>query len=76
MDNQWKEEECGTCDFSFWIERGEEVDEGDTICEEARKGECRKNPPSTQHMYTYRDRYPRIHKDTSACSCWREKQEN
>ena len=66
MDNQWKEERCENCNFPRW---GDE----NIVTPKATKGHCLKNPPSILSIHAYADRYPCIHKDTPACSCWREK---
>jgi hypothetical protein len=65
MDNEWKDETCGTCDFTAndWFIKTYCVGGG-------KRGKldmalCRKNPPS------FEERYPIVYKDTLACSCWR-----
>lgn len=79
MDNQWKAEKCGTCDFTNndWVVK--------THCrrEECKKTEiarCRKNPPVISTGVAGAggviERYPLVTKDTAACSCWRERQNN
>jgi len=78
MDNQWKDENCGTCDFAMDWEM-EKVTVGMTeegkifkfIMEETgERGQCRKNPP----IMNVNERYPSTRRWTKACSCWREKQ--
>ena len=60
MDNQWKCETCGTCDFVVnWSSYENCIFEG----------QCRKNPPCNYS-------YPVVRNDTPACSCWRNKGEN
>jgi len=57
MDNQWKNETCGTCDFVVeW--------------EEDTEGQCRKNPP-LQINANVANHYSYVHKTNPACSCWR-----
>jgi len=78
MDNQWKCEKCETCNFVVeWAEDGREIGllEGERITDNIPFGQCRKNPPTISTMTPHRfvERYPIVHKYTSACSCWREK---
>ena len=64
MDNQWKEEYCGNCNFA--VEWYSSVPLGET--EEVRYGSCRKNPPSVAD-----GQYPPVWVTHPACSQWREK---
>ena len=65
MDNQWKEEICGTCDFPTWYE--------ETKDSEGRvRGICRKHPPNSNDN-AYVNSYPTVLKSNPACSCWRER---
>lgn len=60
MDNQWKEEICGTCDFAIG-----------GVCRKHPpnnvKIESEIHCPYTEVIHTL------INYDTLACSCWREK---
>ena len=62
MDNQWKTETCGTCNFVVEWRIGS-------------SGQCRKNPP-TQPKPDAIGHYPLVYKSNKACSCWRENNED
>ena len=73
MDNQWKTETCGNCDFVpdgfHWV--GGEKSTGLAGC----IGKCRKNPPN----WSTEDEsglpimmYPEVLQGEQACSFWRE----
>jgi len=65
MDNQWKEEICGTCNFPEWFNATLES-------EGCIRGVCRKHPPSATDNDLINN-YPGIIKNNKACSCWRNK---
>jgi len=65
MDNQWKCEKCGTCNFVVeWMK-------------DIGFGNCKYNPPTipetknnSQSVISYS--YPTVAMDNPACSKWRE----
>ena len=74
MDNQWKDENCGTCYFTGnWAPK---TICGGKKCVKTEIAQCRKNPPTimTRVGNRFEERYPIVYKDSKACSCWREKQ--
>jgi len=64
MDNQWKNESCGTCDFAMEWKTGQST------------SDCQRNPPVQRSSIFIHFLYPVVEKHTPACSCWREKNAN
>ena len=67
MDNQWKEETCGTCDFRI---NGECLKNPPTL---QQTKQCIVGEIGV-HVNKATYEYPDVNEDSKACSCWREKQ--
>ena len=60
MDNQWKDEECGTCEFNI-----------DGLCR--RSAPCRVTDVADLLYSSGHWSYPQVENDTLACYYWRKK---
>lgn len=60
MDNQWKCETCGTCDFvTKWSKKS---------------GRCRRLPPQVFALFSVDVNHPLVHRKNDACFLWRKKE--
>lgn len=67
MDNQWKDEACGTC---YFVVKWSKMQGNDILS----IGSCRQSPPSRPPTTQIQSQYPTVLSNNPACSCWKEKE--